>query len=504
MTRILGSKWKDFGDELFTFKWVIFGVIIYIYGLRGKEQLYYFSVHTELSLNKWDLLHHFFSDVYLILYFILPVLLYRSISIIISDFDYTVLIRLGSYRSWVYETLNKFVQSLSIATMVWGAVSGVLLIGAPSFAGWSPFSKLDASLSETQILQKFIDTPFLALLLHFSLLILSLICIHLILAIIYVKLQKKGIVVFTAVFIWVYSGVSFKLLPSHASLFNLCNYLILHSGVAQFGNIWGPFAIVIGLATLVVWSVNRIDLNTKIFSKLRYNGGYIIFFALIVIALWSGMREKLGKTIWDQFIFMFIGVSNQTFSLKSFLCYWVIYFGFIYLIQLYLQRELSEIGYYKLLRYQSISRWFWGWYHKIMLYIGFYLLILALFALFISSLKRFSFDFYISIDSSVALFEVFYHFFVNGYLQVSFYVLFVFIISWLSKETFYSLLVICILSIFMFPGLNNWLIVPSGLNSMAYILTDYSIYRISMVLSLWDVLGIVFLLYIFHKQDIDF
>ncbi|WP_278342562.1 permease [Parageobacillus thermoglucosidasius] len=503
MTRILRSKWKDFIDELFTFKWIIFGMIIYIYGSRSKEQIYYFSVQTKLSLNKWDLLHSFLSDIYLILYFILPVLLYRSISIIMSDFEYTILIRLGSYRSWVYQTLNKFVQSLSIATMVWGAVSGLLLIGAPSFAGWSPFSKLDDSLSETQILQKFIDTPFLALLLHLSLLILSLICIHLILAIIYVKSQRKGIVIFIAVFIWVYSGVSFKLLPSHAYLFNLCNYLILHSGAAQFGNIWGPFAIVIGLATLVVWSVNRIDLNTKIFSKLRYNWGYIIFFALIVIALWSGMREKLGKTIWDQFIFMFIGGSNQTFSLKSFLSYWVIYFGFIYLIQLYLQRELSEIGYYKLLRYRSISKWFWEWYRKIMIYIAFYLLILALFSLLLSSLKRFSFDFYISVDNSITIFEVFYHFFVNGYLQVLFYVLFVFIISWLSKEIFYSLLAICILSIFMFPGLNNWLIIPSGLNSIGYILSDHSIYRISVVLFLWNILGMIFVLYIFHKKDID-
>ncbi|MBE2909220.1 permease, partial [Anoxybacillus flavithermus] len=173
-------------------------------------------------------------------------------------------------------------------------------------------------------------------------------------------------------------------------------------------------------------------------SKLRYNWGYIILLALIVIALWAGMREKLGKTIWDQFIFMFIGGSNHTFSLKSFLSYWVIYFGFIYLIQLYLQRELSEIGYYKLLRYRSISKWFWEWYRKIMIYIAFYLLILALFSLLLSSLKRFSFDFYISVDNSITIFEVFYHFFVNGYLQVLFYVLFVFIISWLSKEIFYS------------------------------------------------------------------
>ena len=44
MARILRSKWKDVIDELFTFKWIIFGMIIYIYGSRRKEQLYPESV----------------------------------------------------------------------------------------------------------------------------------------------------------------------------------------------------------------------------------------------------------------------------------------------------------------------------------------------------------------------------------------------------------------------------------------------------------------------------
>ncbi|MED3664901.1 permease [Geobacillus sp. FSL W8-0466] len=497
MTRVV-NKWKDFVDELLAFKWILFGVVIYIYGLSAKEHMYVASSQTKLLLNKWDLLHKFFGDIYLILYFILPVFLYRSISIMMSDFDYAVLIRLGSYRSWVYATLVRLIQSASISIIVWGAVSLVLSIGAPSFAGWSPFSRLNASLSETQILQKFINSPILALVLHLALLVFSVSCIHLVLAILYVKWKNKGIVVFVAVFIWVYGVVSFKLLSPH-SLFNLCHYLILHSGAAQFSNIWGSFAMVIGWMILLIWIVNRLDLNVK-----RYNGKYTAFIVLVVLALWSGMRENVGQTVWDQFLFMFIGSSRQAFYFKSFLCYWVLYFGVIYLVQLHLQTELSEMGYYKLVRYQSISRWFWAWYHKTMLYIGLYLFALALLALFILSLKRFSFDFHVSIDRSVTLLDMFYHFFVNGYLQVSFYVLFVFLISWLSKETFYSFVGLAILSFFMFPGLNNWGIIPSGLNSMAYLLTNDSIYRITIVLFLWNVFSIVFLLYVFSKQDLDF
>ncbi|BBW97130.1 hypothetical protein GsuE55_19630 [Geobacillus subterraneus] len=245
--------------------------------------------------------------------------------------------------------------------------------------------------------------------------------------------------------------------------------------------------------------INLLDLNLKL-----YNWNDYAAILLIVMSLWAGMRGKEGTTIWDQFLFMFIGGSNQAFYFKPFLCYLILYFGLVYWVQLYLQKELSEMGYYKLLRYQSTSRWFWGWYCKIMLYIGVYLFALALLALFISFLNGFSFDFYVSIERSVTVLKIVYHFFVNGYLQLSFYVLFVFIIAWLSKETFYSFVGIALLSFFMLPHLNNWGIVPSGLNSMSYLLTDSSVYRISAILALWNVLMIVFLLYVFRKQDLHF
>ncbi|MGZ0084779.1 permease [Caldibacillus thermoamylovorans] len=498
MIRMINNKWRNFFNELLKVKWILFGAMIYIYGVRAKEQMYIHSLQSKLQLNKWDLVHSSFGNIYLIIYFVLPFFLYHSLVIITSNFDYTIFIRFGSYRSWVYATLARFIQIVGVSIIVWGAVSGVLSIGAPHFAGWSRFSKMDAFLSETQILQKLITSPFLALLLHLALLVLSVSCFHLLLAILYVKWQYKRIVVFAAVLIWVYAGVSFKLLPPH-SLLNLCNYLILHAGVMQFGTIWISIVVVTVGMILLILVINLLDLNLKL-----YNWNDYAAILLIVMSLWAGMRGKEGTTIWDQFLFMFIGGSNQAFYFKPFLCYLILYFGLVYWVQLYLQKELSEMGYYKLLRYQSTSRWFWGWYCKIMLYIGVYLFALALLALFISFLNGFSFDFYVSIERSVTVLKIVYHFFVNGYLQLSFYVLFVFIIAWLSKETFYSFVGVALLSFFMLPHLNNWGIVPSGLNSMSYLLTDSSVYRISAILALWNVLVIVFLLYVFRKQDLYF
>lgn len=271
------TNFKSFIDEAFKFKWIILGIILYAFGSRSKEQLYYFSTQTELSINKWDLLYNFISNIYLIIYVILPILLFRSVSIVISDFEYTILIRLGSYRKWIYRTLNEFLKSYNILVVVWSLVILILLIGAPSFSGWSPFSELKESLSESQILEKFISTPLLGVLLQYILFTLSLICIHISLSLIYVISKRKGIVIATTILIWIYSVASFRILPDSAFFFDFSNYLILHWGAIGFSNIWIPLIIVVGVLLLLIWILGKIDLNRFIFKKISPNWIYILF-----------------------------------------------------------------------------------------------------------------------------------------------------------------------------------------------------------------------------------
>lgn len=503
MSSLLKTNFKSFIDEAFKFKWIILGIILYAFGSRSKEQLYYFSTQTELSINKWDLLYNFISNIYLIIYVILPILLFRSVSIVISDFEYTILIRLGSYRKWIYRTLNEFLKSYNILVVVWSLVILILLIGAPSFSGWSPFSELKESLSESQILEKFISTPLLGVLLQYILFTLSLICIHISLSLIYVISKRKGIVIATTILIWIYSVASFRILPDSAFFFDFSNYLILHWGAIGFSNIWIPLIIVVGVLLLLIWILGKIDLNRFIFKKISPNWIYILFSLFTLIIIWSRTQEGSAKTVWDQFIITFLGGAQNGFNLKAFLSYFIIYVGFIYLVQLYLQRALREIGYYNLLRYNSVNKWFWNWFRKIIFYIGLYLLSLSLFSLTLSFLVGSSLKIYISIDNTITMYEMFYHFFINGYLQLLFYTLFVFIIAWFYKEVFYSLVGISILSIFMFPGLNVKLIIPYGLNSMGYILNGHSTYHMSLVLLTWIIIEIIVILYIFNKKDID-
>jgi len=114
MYSMVKGKITNLLDETFKFRWVIFGVILYLFGSRSKAQLYYFSSQTKHLMNQWDIINSMLGNIYLIIYVILPLLLFRSLSIILKDFEYTVLIRVGSYRLWIYRTLGQLLQTFTV------------------------------------------------------------------------------------------------------------------------------------------------------------------------------------------------------------------------------------------------------------------------------------------------------------------------------------------------------------------------------------------------------
>lgn len=143
MNSIFKSKITGLLDEAFKFRWIIFGVILYVFGSRSKEQLYYFSNETKHLINQWDLINNMVGNIYLIIYVILPILLFRSLSILLEDFEYTVLIRVGSYRRWIYRTLAQLLQTFTVIAIIWGLVILIMLISVPSSVEWSSFSELN-------------------------------------------------------------------------------------------------------------------------------------------------------------------------------------------------------------------------------------------------------------------------------------------------------------------------------------------------------------------------
>jgi hypothetical protein len=98
---------------------------------------------------------------------------------------------------------------------------------------------------------------------------------------------------------------------------------------------------------------------------------------------------------------------------------------------------------------------------------------------------------------TVPMLEIMYHFFINGFLQIGFYVLAIFIVSWISKESTHGLILISLFMVLMLPGINTHAIISIGLNGMGYLL-NYSPYYLTSVLLVMDFILLCIIHFLFR------
>lgn len=133
---------------------------------------------------------------------------------------------------------------------------------------------------------------------------------------------------------------------------------------------------------------------------------------------------------------------------------------------------------------------------KLLINIVAFLLLLMGLSLIIAALFDVKANFYTTIFTN-PMFEVMYHFFVNGFLQVGFYVLAIFIVSWISKESIHGLILISVFMVLMLPGINTHAIIPVGLNGMSYLL-NYSPYYLTSILLLMNLILLCVIHFLFR------
>ncbi|MGP7819729.1 hypothetical protein ACTXGU_21725, partial [Niallia sp. 01092] len=91
---------KKYLEDMIGIKWLVIGVIFYFYGFMLRKEVVKAAYEFGVSFNNWDIILRLLNDMYLIVYFIIPVVLFFSTKSILVDFDYQILIRLGSFKKW--------------------------------------------------------------------------------------------------------------------------------------------------------------------------------------------------------------------------------------------------------------------------------------------------------------------------------------------------------------------------------------------------------------------
>lgn len=134
---------RRYFDELLSVKWLVIGILIFFYGTLLKKQLVEIAFINGMKINNWDISLYLFNDMYIIIYFVVPITLILSTSTILGHFNYEVLIRIGSIKKWILSSFKRFWIQSSIFLMIWVFMCLFLTIGLPNSWSWSQFSHFD-------------------------------------------------------------------------------------------------------------------------------------------------------------------------------------------------------------------------------------------------------------------------------------------------------------------------------------------------------------------------
>ncbi|WP_034756557.1 hypothetical protein [Rossellomorea vietnamensis] len=500
-----GNKRKiDYLYSLLKLKWVFMGIVLYFYGFMLKNEIFGSATELKLSFNNWDITLRLMNDLYLIVFFIVPLVVFNSIKSTLVDFDYQVLVRLGSYKRWVYHSLIQFWFRSFPVLLVWCFMSFFLTIGFPYESTWSGIGKSDYVTNTLHVLVNLYEAPLLAFIAQVILLILSFSLLHLFISIFYVVTRNKNLVFAVCAFVFISTIIGFKLLPKELSFLSPATYFSLTKAANTFNVAIIEHLVVVVLLLIIILYLQVIDINNKNFKKLiiPYTP-FIIYFILCVTAIFTSaysLKAFPEASVGDIAVKALQGTSSENFMYLSFFNYSIIYFGFLYFVQVFLSNEVGDLGYYKIIRYQSLFMWFWSWLKNLLLMNLVFLISIVL----ISFLSALLFDISISLNVSLLkspLYQIIYHFLVNGFFQLCFYTLVAFILAWINKESIYGVLLIGILMVLMLPGFNVMKVLPVGLNGFAY-LANSSPFYITIILLVMNVIAILIINILFRKSTV--
>lgn len=487
-------------EELISFKWLVLGVLIYFYGTMLKKRIVENAIFDGLNINGWDISLNLFNDMYIIVYFVVPLVLFFSTTTILEDFNYEILIRVGSMQKWVFRSLKRFWVKSSIFLLIWVLMCLYLTIGLPHSWGWSEYShsnNLYNTLNEVVVI---FSTPFTVFILQLVLFIFAISMLHVFLSLVYVTIKKRNFLLIMCVILFIGGLVGFKLLPSEYAYLSPTTYFSITKYIHSFNPpLKGLGILVVQIIVFTIY-ILMIDLNKKRYfqlvkpylSHLTY-----IFLCLLGIISSSNNLGPTEGTILDVWVMSFRGTSSEIFSYSSFFYYSIVFFGLVYLVNFDISKELDSLGFYKIIRFRSLEKWFWSWFRRILLRV---ILLLLLFMILSMTVGVFTGR---EIQSELTVFDeplytVFYHFLINGFLQIVVYILFVFIVSW-RKEASHGIVIMSIFMIIMLPGINQLGVIPVGLNSLVY-LENYSALRITLVLFISNFVIYSVIKYLFTKS----
>ncbi len=492
---------KRYLEELINFKWIAAGVVIYFYAYVLKRQIIEGSVQEQMEINLWDISLKVQNDIYIILYFIIPIILVISLASIFEDFNYQTLIRLGTVKKWILRSLLKFLKKASVLILIWSFISLYMTIKIPLSWEWSLFSKTNSVYNDFYEISLSGLSPLWAFILELILLFLTLTILHITLSVIYTITRKKLLLLAICVAFFIWGIVGFKLLPNNYAFLSPTTYFSITQYIHSFNLPIMGLAVLLGVIIICFICLALVDLNIKQYVvSIKSHLSFLLYSCLCIMGIFSTSLslESDKNTVLDNWILSFRGVSSNSFTYSSFFYYMIVFFGLVYLVNIEMNKEIDRMGHYKIIRFRNLEKWFWSWFKRILIKIAFWLICLTIFSFTLGAVAGMQFKFHATILDLNTLI-IFYQFFINGFLQIVLYILLIFIFSWAQRGSVQGLILVSIFIILMLPGFNPLGIIPVGLNSLVYAV-DFSPFHITVILLIANLVVYFAMKYIFTKN----
>lgn len=498
-------------NEIFTLKWVLFIVPTIIYGWISQQSILQASTFLQARSNQWDIIMYQLSDPIFLLFIYLPFVLTISCKTICNCLDNPILIRVHSWRKFVLFSLKSFIQFVLVSIILLLVVSLIFTSSSDYALQWSSFSMSTENIYNitSSVLQQTGFSPLLILFLHLVQLATLVLVLHVLMTLFYIFFPNLVFLSLFAFLIFVYAITSFKYLPYPK--FSLFNYMTSFSSLTTFGSLIYAILILLSILVFLLFFVVRLKELRFFYLKgwFTKNCSYLVYIILCLFGLISPFvySDLSIGTVWDNLYLRFYGLSlEENISLTLFLYYIVVYIGFVYIIQTKISEYLSERFYYTSIRYQSLWNWFRS--YSIRLGVGIFSFLIVLMVLTIL-VSLFTLDlklqFKVTVHSDLTVTHVLYHFIINGWLQITNYILIIFIVSWLFGESAYRLISLSILILTALPYINRSRYLPSGLNAMGLLDSNWNhTLNISTILIFWLLIQLLVIGFLFFKKNMAF
>lgn len=473
-------------------------VISYVAWYRRQEVL---SEAQEFgkNVNAWDITFAIQNDMYLILFFLMPLLLFLSFRTIEQQYEPTILIRVGSFRNWVYYSTKRYVRAV---LTLFGFVLLLSLLSASdqSFTlQWSPYSRLATSGNISHYLIATFHSPLSVIFLQPILWLLASIVLHGLMCLVFLLHEKRNGLLLQA------AGGVFWCIFSFKSSFGVGEFFspAAYFSVGAVSNIMQPWVALVGLSlviALIYLLAQWIQSLRQLLTSRKELLLYLVYamLASLYIFLSSSRASTELQTIGDLFVVVFYGVSAEDSSFLQLVSHLILFFGLAYLSQLRLQEQMTAIGPYTWMRYQRLEKWAL---HVFVKEGRFYLLALSLLILGtmgIGMLQGVSLSLSTNL-LSISPLKLLLQLIGISMLQLMLYSLFSFILLWQFPDGYAMLGLFGVLSVFLLPNFNQYGIFPSGLNGFAQ-LQSFSLTHLLIVLLIYVGLSLVWLYVLFQKS----